>query len=415
MDINHQPYDGALGDALIERLESGDYQQLEFMVAFAKQSGVLRLKPYLEAFRAAGRSISAFVGIDMDGTSYDALCSLLPLCDELYVVHTESASQTFHSKVYAFTGPGSVWATVASNNLTYSGLWRNFESSATEVLNLSDPTDAARVERLKSRFEKLRDVTSSVSMRLFDLADIDQLLAQGYVRTEFSLNVRTRQREKQEASGGPSLFATQVSHPTGPAAPGRPPSGAPAAVPASIVPSPPTVQGIAAWVGEVFWTESRAMTSPARNQLDLSMLGRVVSGDAATAGYADRPGWAVGSLSFFGMDPTAQRTERNVTLSFQGTDYRENRVYFPDSQGANGTWRIQLNGIDSAGLRLDHRVGTGGFVQKILAFQRIADDYYALTILDTSQLESIRLASGFVAKNGSGANGKLYGVFKAVE
>jgi HKD family nuclease len=407
MEIRHQPFDGALGDTLIERLDSGNYQKFEFMVAFAKQSGVLRIKPALERFRAAGGLISAFVGIDMDGTSYDALISLLAVCDELFAVHTESASQTFHSKVWALGATSSLWITVGSNNLTYSGLWRNFESSATETLDLEDPADLARASRLESRFTELRDETSRVSRLLVEPADVELLKDAGYVKTEVSLNVSTRDRQKEEVRGS-GLFATEVPHPTGPAIrPVASPRG-PTTVPTPVA---PVSSPLATWVGEVFWTESGAMTSAARNQLDLSMSGRVDSGDAAAAGYEDHPGWAVGSVSFFGVTPAAQLDIRNVTLNFLGQDYQVNRVYFP---GGNGTWRIQLNGESDAGVRLDHLVGAGGFVQKILTFQRIAVDYYTLTILEPSQLGALRAASSFVARNG-GANGKLYGVFTAVE
>jgi HKD family nuclease len=418
MDIRHQPYGGfSLGDELTANLDSGEFQSFDFMVAFAKQSGVLRLKPALERFRAAGNVVNAIVGIDMDGTSYDALCSLLEITDSLHVVHSESMTQTFHSKVYAFTALTSVRVTVGSNNLTYSGLWRNFESSATSVFDLADPVDVTTVARLHERFAAYRDVTSGVSMHVEDISAIDQLRGHGYVKTELSINVGTRGRQRREARG-PRLFAAEQAHSSGPAlatvvslAPGAAAPSAPRPRPSTSIPT----SAMSTWVGEAFWTESRAMTSAARNQLDLSMSGRVETGDAATAGYAERAGWAVGSVSFFGINPTAQREVRHVTLNYKGTDYRDNRVYFPDSVEANGTWRIQLNGTDQVNRRLDHVVGPNGFVEKILVFQRIADDYYALSVLEMSHLESIRLASAFDARNGGTSSGKLYGVFSAVE
>lgn len=418
MDIRHQPHGGfSLGDELIANLTSDEFQSFDFVVAFAKQSGVLRLKPAIESFRAAGNEVNAIVGIDMDGTSYDALCSLLEITDRLHVVHSESLTQTCHSKVYALTAPTSVRVTVGSNNLTYSGLWRNFESSATGVFDLADPDDMAAVAHLQDRLAAYRDAASGTSMRIDDVATIDRLRGYGYLKTELAINVGTRERQSREARG-PRLFATEQAHSSGPAL-------APVvSVPfASAAPSAPRPQSstatapsaMATWVGEVFWTESRAMTSAARNQLDLSMSGRVESGDAVAAGYDERPGWAVGSVSFFGINPTDQREVRYVTLNYGGTDYRDNRVYFPDSVGANGTWRIQLNGTDALNRRLDRVVGPNGFVRKILAFQRIAEDYYTLVVLEMSTLLSIRTASSFVARNGGLPNGKLYGVFSAVE
>lgn len=418
MDIRHQPHGGfSLGDELITNLTSGAFQRFDFMVAFAKQSGVLRLKPALESFRAAGGVVNAIVGIDMEGTSYDALYSLLEVTDQLHVLHSESMTQTFHSKVYALTALTSVRVTVGSNNLTYSGLWRNFESCATSVFDMDDPDELAAVAELRDRFVAYRDVASGVSMHIEDVAAIDRLRGHGYVKTELAINVGTRERQRGEARG-PRLFAAEQAHSSGPALARvvSPPSGTAAPSVARTRPSTPApTSPMATWVGEVFWTESRAMTSEARNQLDLSMSGRVETGDAATAGYAERAGWAVGSVSFFGVNPTAQRDVRYVTLNYEGTDFRDNRVYFPGSVDANGTWRIQLNGTDSLNRRLDHVVGPNGFVDKILAFQRIAEDYYTLTVLKMSQLPSIRMASSFDARNGGSSSGRLYGVFSAVE
>lgn len=100
--VINQPLSGNLGDFLISCLEDSDFEVVNIIVAFAKNSGVLRLKPALEQFKAHGSKINVFVGIDLDGTSYEALVSLSKLADALYVVHAES-EQTFHSKIYNFT------------------------------------------------------------------------------------------------------------------------------------------------------------------------------------------------------------------------------------------------------------------------------------------------------------------------
>ena len=91
MPILNQPFQGQLGEIIKAEL-SGNYQSLTIFSAFAKNSGVLRLKESLEKFRSLGGRIRAFIGIDLDGTSYEALLNLLALCDELYVIHSESFS-----------------------------------------------------------------------------------------------------------------------------------------------------------------------------------------------------------------------------------------------------------------------------------------------------------------------------------
>ena len=103
MELMNQPFSGQLGDRLIELLGSADFHTLNVAVAFAKNSGVLRVKDALAQFRERGGTVNVFVGVDLGGTSYEALTVLLLHTDSLNVVHSERG-QTFHSKIYQFSG-----------------------------------------------------------------------------------------------------------------------------------------------------------------------------------------------------------------------------------------------------------------------------------------------------------------------
>ena len=138
----NQPFNGQLGTFLKEKLAEGTYDHLVIMSAFAKNSGVLRLKDDLQAFRDRGGVIEAFVGLDAHGTSYEAVLNLFSLVDGLYIVHDSNPATTFHSKVYYLTGENpSLWLAVGSNNLTGGGLWTNFESAV--ILESDSPQDPA--------------------------------------------------------------------------------------------------------------------------------------------------------------------------------------------------------------------------------------------------------------------------------
>lgn len=89
MELMNQPFSGQLGNRLIELLDVPDYHTLNMAVAFAKNSGVLRIKDALEKFRKRGGKVNAYVGIDLGGTSYEALTALLLHTDSLNVVHSE--------------------------------------------------------------------------------------------------------------------------------------------------------------------------------------------------------------------------------------------------------------------------------------------------------------------------------------
>lgn len=84
MSIINQPFQGQLGTILINEIKQ-NYDSLTIFSAFAKNSGVLRLKNTLAEHRSNGGTVNAFIGIDLDGTSYEALLNLFslrqPLCN----------------------------------------------------------------------------------------------------------------------------------------------------------------------------------------------------------------------------------------------------------------------------------------------------------------------------------------------
>ncbi len=155
MELMNQPFTGQLGDRLIELLDSTDFHTLNVAVAFAKNSGVLRIKDSLERFRERGGIVNVYVGVDLGGTSYEALTALLLLSDSLNVVHSETG-QTFHVKIYQFLGKDKGLIVVGSHNLTGGGLWTNFESS------LHIPADVSSVNE-KRIFEGMDDYLAELN------------------------------------------------------------------------------------------------------------------------------------------------------------------------------------------------------------------------------------------------------------
>jgi HKD family nuclease len=77
MELMNQPFSGQLGNRLIELLDSPDFHTLDIAVAFAKNSGVLRIKDSLKRFRERGGIVNVYVGVDLGGTSYEALTVLI--------------------------------------------------------------------------------------------------------------------------------------------------------------------------------------------------------------------------------------------------------------------------------------------------------------------------------------------------
>lgn len=83
-----QPVNGAIGDCLIHLFSDSRFNRCVLVVAWAKHSAILLLERAIRDFRERGGELIVYVGVDMQGTSYEALCDLLRLCNRLYVIHS---------------------------------------------------------------------------------------------------------------------------------------------------------------------------------------------------------------------------------------------------------------------------------------------------------------------------------------
>jgi phosphatidylserine/phosphatidylglycerophosphate/cardiolipin synthase-like enzyme len=108
-------------------------------VAYAKSGPLLRLRERLEAWKKAGKTSAAIIGIDQQGTSREALELALELFDCVYT--TQETGLTFHPKIYFFSGAAESMAFIGSNNLTVGGTEKNFEAGL--LVEMDGTTDAA--------------------------------------------------------------------------------------------------------------------------------------------------------------------------------------------------------------------------------------------------------------------------------
>lgn len=408
MSLINQPFDGQLGDILIEKLQE-DYNRLTIVVAFAKNSGVLRLKPELERFRANGGTIHIFVGIDIQGTSYEALKNLLPLCDSLYVVHSEDSATTFHSKVFLLENDAKIWMAVGSNNLTGGGLWTNFESCQCQ----EHPVGIPECDALLGPFSKLiacyTNTDCEYSRRIGNENDIHELESNGYLIREFRQRINQNEEiARRMQAGEAALF-------------GRPkrawlPRISTGEAEGRVVTAGrgEAVHAIHAIVetndNERIWFETRKLTGGSRNILDLSKLGTITNGSGAGSRYeTDDPRYILGGVAFFDIDPEATAVVKNITINYDGIDYSPCEIEFTPN---NGSWRMHISGISTVdGQKLHLLNGTGWLVNRILVFEKIRTDYYALFVLASGSLVGCKLASYVTARNGSSRDSKEYGLF----
>jgi len=412
MSILNQPFQGQLGNILIDKIENSNYNQITIFSAFAKNSGVLRLKSSLEKFKKANGKITAFIGIDLDGTSYEALLNLYSLCDCLYVIHSENMSTTYHSKIYLLENDTSAWCAIGSNNFTGGGLWTNFES--TSILEYSLPAQHSELENIYSIIAKYSDSDYACSTKISCIDDINTLLDSNYISKEVSQKITTIKRRTSEKAiqkknhlfgsekvSIPTIITTQKSS---------------KALSQNEKSTQPDVDYIVnmptttpAFTNEQFWFEMRKSTGGSRNILDLSKLGQIVEGSVAGTPYEyTDPNRMYGGVKFFEIDPEDTSREKNITINYLGKDYFPSTIKFAPN---NGSWRIQLKGEPTDGTDELSKFGNRGhFVFKILVFEKITPDYYVLSLLDDSELDNIKSLSRVWGRNGSGAASKAYGM-----
>lgn len=154
-----QPDTGeSVGEILAAALYDPRWTEFLAAVAFAKRSGVGHIESALKAF-AARASATVAVGIDSRGTSIEgleALRSALGPRGELLVFHNSARNPhpSFHPKVYLFSSDSEALLIVGSNNLTYGGLFANYEASSVFELDLTVDSDTMFFRQARDILQK---------------------------------------------------------------------------------------------------------------------------------------------------------------------------------------------------------------------------------------------------------------------
>lgn len=417
MILLSQPFDTQLGEFLLKSLDSGKFSRLSVVVAFAKNSGVLRLRESMQRFRDSGGELHFFVGLDMNGTSYEALTNLFPVASTLRVVHDENG-QTFHTKLFNFVAEDHSVLIVGSHNLTGGGLWTNFESSVQLHLDHENPDHLRMQQDIDAYLRQLQSLTDTTKL-IKGESDIQALLANSYVEKEIKEQIERRKSSLSPIPREPLFGSVTRAHlPKLPAAP----VGSLKSQPTANLALEKGVELIGRLetrneAGDpTLWLETRKMTGGSRNILDLSKSSLLNNGNVVGTRYAHQnPEFMRGAIEFFGIDPEDTTREKEITVNFEGTDYFGNTIKFPNGEHANGTWRIQIKGVSAQGVKITttfKRLSDGGYLlpEKIVTFTRVDDDYYYLSVFSESELPDFISASSITAFNGRTNSAKMLGI-----
>ncbi|MFN7115933.1 MAG: restriction endonuclease PLD domain-containing protein [Saprospiraceae bacterium] len=156
---------GAVGHHLLQFLTQRDYHTFTAISAFAGESGIQGLFNKLEEAKSYFQYINLIIGVDMKGTSKEALEAILRLDINSFVFYNKTAT-IFHPKIYLFEGDEKAEIIIGSSNLTAKGLFQNVEASVLISIIKSDPIDLAFLDSVKAYFAGLFDFSDPNLQRL---------------------------------------------------------------------------------------------------------------------------------------------------------------------------------------------------------------------------------------------------------
>ncbi len=395
-----------IGDLLKTKLNTFNGKFI-LVSAFAKCSGVLRLKNSMTSFLEHGGQIKTILGCDSKGTTYEACANLLNISNEMYIVHNNSNAITFHPKIYIFYNDIEAWIYIGSSNLTAGGLWTNTEAGFINELDLSKEEDNILLNNLLVSINST--ITSQEAMQINSIEDLNVLSIIGLLPNEIETKIRGGQTgDNQNNNNNP--FPT--SSPIQPALQHENENTIPAnrdnneTNPDEHNSEPNDTESKL----ETLWFQYGPGTGGSRNILDLSKVGTLISGNAPSA-YALPNNKVKGGVTFFDIDPQDTDIEKDIIINYKGLDYMHNTIKYPTGPNANGSWRLQLKGIANDHFKLStHAIPD--FINNILVFTKVSTDYYLLTTFNNNDLLKLEQNSKFVATNGkSAAASRKFGLF----
>ena len=199
-----------LGSVLGDGLADPERTRFWAAVAWAKRSGLSRLAPPLEAFRARGGTSELVIGVDEGGATVEGLQLAISLFDQAFIFH-DPGTRTFHPKLYVVESDSRATAIVGSGNLTRGGLYTNYECSLVLELDRADEDDDGFLADLRAYYELL---AAESACRLLDATLLAQIVADPrfMVRAEGEGRRRPGGRgEGASSSGQPALFGSSVA------------------------------------------------------------------------------------------------------------------------------------------------------------------------------------------------------------
>lgn len=391
------------GDIIIEALASGRYNSFVSFVAFISSGGITNIKDQLVTFISSGNNVHLYVGVDLHGTSKEALDILIEAKIPTTVVYSPN-SIVYHPKIYLFRGEENHLIIIGSSNLTTSGLFQNIEASICLSFLSSDEQGIAVENSILDFFETIVNNTSE-SIQPLSKTLLELLVSSNIVLSE-STTRQTRNSINEVLPKVTCQDRSQLKRKFKTVTIARPPKGYKRVVRDEIISISKSEEVRSTVVctsetieGDSMWIESGQMTGGSRNILDLSKQGKR---DGAIK---------FGSVEFFGINKDEYSTEKDITLLYNGKKYIGNTIKYAPK---NSNWRIQLKGITETNDKFTDILRANGAQNKVFIFEKTDDDIiYKFHILDTADVSMLKDISSDWTHGGRSGTGRLYGIINS--
>jgi HKD family nuclease len=201
-----------LGDFLNDSLADPQWTVFRATVAFIKRSGTKHIRNSLVEFVNRGGKVVITGGVDVGGTTAQALEDLLSAVKgsgQLFVFHNSNGS-TFHPKLFLFRNDMRARIVVGSANLTEGGLFTNYEACLQIQLEISDKTDAKILAQVETLLDEWSNPKSGLCREVTPEL-IQQLILENLLPDEAVMRVLRKDLEaaRQRDKVG-SIFRAQV-------------------------------------------------------------------------------------------------------------------------------------------------------------------------------------------------------------
>jgi len=150
----------AVGNYLMNYLSSTNYHSFTGISAFASESGIYGLAGYLSIAKKSYKNLTLIVGVDLEGTSKEALEEILGLNIASFIFY-QKEQPVFHPKIYLFEGDKEIKLIIGSSNLTRGGLFTNVESSMLIEFASNDKEGLTFLTQLKTYYKSLFDFSDT--------------------------------------------------------------------------------------------------------------------------------------------------------------------------------------------------------------------------------------------------------------